>query len=91
MNTNKRLLFFYGNDCPHCVKVDKIVDKLIKEGFDIKKLEVWDNKENDKFLISLDKGEDECGGVPFFYNENSAKKLCGEVTYEEMKNWAEGK
>jgi len=91
MDTNKNLIFFYGSDCPHCIKMDKIVNQLNEEGFNIKKLEVWDNKENDNFMISLDKGDDECGGVPFFYNENNNKSLCGEVSYNKMKEWAEGK
>lgn len=91
MDTDKNLLFFYGDDCPHCVKMDKIVNQLVGEGFVFKKIEVWNNKENDKFLLSLDCGDDECGGVPFFFNENNGKKLCGEVSYKEMKDWAEGK
>ena len=91
MNTNKNILFFYGLECPHCIDVEKHVDKLISEGVAIKKLEVWHNKENDKLLEELDKGEDICGGVPFFLNQNTGKTICGEATYNEIKNWAEGK
>jgi hypothetical protein len=91
MNTDKNLIFFYGLDCPHCLEVEKHVDRLIGEGFDIKKLEVWNNKENDELMIELDNGEDGCGGVPFFINQNTTKTICGEATYKEIKNWAEGK
>ena len=87
----KDLIFFYGLDCPHCVEVEKHVDKLIEEGFNIKKLEVWNNMENDKIMVDLDVGEDMCGGVPFFINQISGKTICGEATYKEIKNWAEGK
>jgi len=87
---NKDLLFFYGLDCPHCITVEKHVDKLIDEGFNIKKLEVWNNKENDELMISLDKGENMCGGVPFFLNQITGKTICGEATYKEVKSWATG-
>lgn len=87
----KDLLFFYGLDCPHCIPVEKHVDRLISEGFNIKKLEVWNNKENDELMVKLDQGEDMCGGVPFLLNLITGKKVCGEATYKEIKNWAEGK
>jgi len=54
-------------------------------------VEVWHNKENDKILENLDKGENMCGGVPFFLNQNTNKTICGEASYKEIKNWAEGK
>lgn len=87
----KDLLFFYGLECPHCIDVEKHVDKLIGEGVLIKKIEVWHNTENDKMLEELDKGDDMCGGVPFFLNQITGKTICGEATYKELKNWAEGK
>jgi hypothetical protein len=87
----KNLLFFYGIDCPHCVDTEKCVDRLVGEGLDIKKVEVYQNKENDKWLMELDVGENICGGVPFFLNQHTGKTICGEVTYRQIKNWAEGK
>jgi len=87
----KDLLFFYGLECPHCIVMEKHVDKLIDQGVNIKKLEVWHNMENDKILNDLDVGDDMSGGVPFFLNQNTGKKICGESTYNEIKNWAEGK
>lgn len=88
---NKKLLFFYGQDCSHCVDTEKCVDKLIAEGLDIKKMEVYQNKENDKLLMELDIGENMCGGVPFFLNQKTGKTICGEATYKQIKNWVEGK
>jgi hypothetical protein len=87
----KDLLFFYGFDCPHCITTEKHIDKLISEGFDIKKLEVWNNKENDELMMKLDTGDDCCGGVPFFLNQITGKTICGEASFKEIKNWAEGK
>ena len=46
----KDLLFFYGLECPHCIPMEVIVDKLISEGVNIKKVEIWHNKENDKMM-----------------------------------------
>ncbi len=85
------ILFFYGLECPHCIDVEKHVDKLINEGVEIKKVEVWHNKENDALLDGLDIGDDACGGVPFFLNQKTGKTICGEATYKQIKNWAEGK
>ena len=65
----------------------KLTERLEKEeGLVVEKLEVWHNKENSKKLEELDKGF--CGGVPFFYNTKSCKWICGETTYEELKEWA---
>ena len=87
----KNIYFFYGTECPHCIDMEKFVDKLIVEGFDIKKTEVWHDTKNENLMVSLDKGEDMCGGVPFFFNENSGKSICGEAGYKELKEWASGK
>lgn len=85
----KDLLFFYGDECEYCIEVMKHVDKLIDEGFDIQKIEVWNNKENDEIMMKLDTGENMCGGVPFFLNKKTGKTICGETSYKEIKNWAE--
>jgi thiol-disulfide isomerase/thioredoxin len=87
----KEILFFYGTECPSCIIVEPHVDKLISEGFNIRKIEVWHNLENDKLLMELDVGENRCGGIPFFLNQITGKSICGEATYKEIKNWAEGK
>jgi len=65
----------------------ELVEKLEGEtGVKVDALEVWHNKENEAKLLELDK--DMCGGVPFFYNTKTQKWLCGEVEYEELKEWA---
>ncbi len=64
------------------------VDKLIKEGKKIEKLETWHNEENAKLNESFDKGL--CGGVPFFYNTESKQFICGEGSEEDVHKWANG-
>ena len=89
---NKELLFFYGLECPHCLRMEKFVDKLAKEdGHKIRKVEIWHDEENNKMMEKLDCEEEPCGGVPFFLNQHSGNTVCGEVTYKELKEWAEGK
>lgn len=83
------LYFFYGNECPHCHTMLPIVDKLIEEGTKITKLETWHNKENATKFDGMDKGK--CGGVPFFFNEESGQSICGETSEEDVRAWAAGK
>ena len=84
------LLEFYGTECPHCVRMHELVERLEKEeGVKVDALEVWHNEENAKKLEELDK--DFCGGVPFFYNTKTCKWLCGECDYKELKDWAQDK
>jgi hypothetical protein len=86
-----KLLFFYGTECPHCIRMEKHVDKLIAEGHEIEKIEIWHNEENNKMMEKLDCEDEPCGGVPFFLNQKTGKTCCGEVTWKELKAWAEGK
>ena len=83
------LIDFYGKECPHCVKMDPLVDKLEKEeGIKLERKETWHNEENVKLYEQYDKGR--CGGVPFFINTDTDKFICGQVDYEELKKWAKG-
>lgn len=79
---------FYGEECPHCQKMLKLTDKLMQEFPQIKivRKEVWHNKENMALVKKLD-ADDACGGLPFYYNEQNKKWLCGEVKYTELKEW----
>lgn len=81
------LLEFYGTECPHCVDMKPLLQKLEKElGVKIDSFETWHNEENEKKRQEYDK--DFCGGVPFLYNTKTDKWICGEASYEELKEWA---
>ena len=83
------LLEFYGTECPHCINMRGLVERLEKEeGIKVDSMEVWHNKENEKRLLELDKGF--CGGVPFFYNLKTEKWICGDADYDTLKKWAKG-
>lgn len=84
------LLDFYGKECPHCIKMMPLLDRLEKEiGVKVERYEVWHNEENAKKLREYDTGL--CGGVPFFFNTETKDHLCGEVSYEELQKLAKGK
>ena len=84
------LLMFYGKECRHCHELMPVVEKVEEEqGVSVKKLEVWHNSENRKLFEGFDKGK--CGGVPFLYNKKTGKSICGEGSYDDLKNWAQGK
>ena len=86
----EHLQVFYGTECPHCDRMNKLLLKLKKEkNIDVMMIEVWHNKENEKRLIEIDK--DRCGGVPFLYNTKTGKFICGEVEYNELVSWATNK
>lgn len=81
------LLNFYGKECPHCHEMEPLVDQLQKEtGVMVDRLEVWHNDENMKTMEKYDKNL--CGGVPFFFNTETNKFICGEASYDELKTWA---
>lgn len=78
---------FYGTECPHCVKMEKLIKKLeAEEKVSVLRLEVWHDKENLKTMEALD--TEPCGGVPFLLNSETQKTLCGEASYAELKEWA---
>ena len=83
------LIEFYGETCPHCIKMMPIVDKLIAEGVKIEKKETWNNEENAAEFERMDKGR--CGGVPFFVNPETDKFICGGTDEKSLRKLAEGK
>lgn len=83
------LLEFYGKECPHCVTMMPLVDKLIAEGIAIEKLETWHDEGNAERMKGYDRGL--CGGVPFFFNTESKQSICGEADEKKIRKWAEGK
>ncbi len=88
INDEPMLLEFYGESCPHCVKMMPLVDKLIEEGIEIQKFETWNNPENAEKMKEYDLGL--CGGVPFFINTESKEFICGGADEETLRKWAKG-
>ncbi len=90
MEKDGQLIEFYGSEWPDCRSMEPLVARLQdEEGMVIQKREVWHNEENARLMRDYDKGY--CGGVPFFYNTQTRKWLCGSANYERLKEWALGK
>ena len=84
------LLEFYGTNCPHCVKMAPLIERLESEvGLKLDKYEVWHDAKNAEMLKKFDKGF--CGGVPFFFNKKSGKWICGSTSWDKFLAWAQGK
>ena len=89
----RKLIVFHGRECPHCIKMMPLVDKLIKEkGARIEKLEVWHNEKNADLMRSYrDIISAKCGGqlrVPAFMNTETKDVFCGEAEYDKLVTWA---
>lgn len=83
------LIEFYGWNCSHCENMRPLVEKLEKEtGVKLDRKEVWkeENAANVELMEKYD--QDQCGGVPYFYNTDTNSAICGECSYEELKTWA---
>jgi thiol-disulfide isomerase/thioredoxin len=80
------LLEFYGTECPHCIAMRPLLERLEKEaGVKIKRYEVWHDEKNAKFMEKYAK--DRCEGVPFLFNTDTGGSVCGEIDYKMLKKW----
>jgi hypothetical protein len=67
-----------------------ILRELEKEkGIKIERYEVWHNDDNIEIMEKYDVNS-ECGGVPFLYNTETKKWICGETKKEDIVKWAMG-
>ncbi len=81
------LLEFYGKECPHCFAIRPFLEKLEEEkGVKIERYEVWHNEKNAEFMAKYAKNR--CDGVPFLFNTDTEDFICGEESYERIKEWA---
>lgn len=93
---SKRLIWFFGRECPHCKQLHPVVDKFMEDtGQEIVKLEVWHDEKNAQLMRShADVISDACGGslgVPAFLNEKSGKAICGaRINSDKLQKWANG-
>jgi ribosomal protein S27AE len=86
-----KIIMYRGEECPHCHVMMPIVDRLIKDGFDIEKKEVWHNEKNAEEMRSnkeiILRDCDNNLGVPCFLSLKTKRAMCGECSYEELKKW----
>jgi len=60
--------------------------ELEREGFHMKRFEVWYNTKNTELLQHLDMGR--CGGVPYYFNKRTRRFVCGATDFENLRKWA---
>lgn len=76
------ILFFHLSSCPHCKKAFALLEELIGENTDYKKIDIKtiEERENAKLADSFDYYY-----VPCFY-VNGEKKHEGAITKSELKS-----
>ena len=85
------LVMFTGTECPHCDAMRPLVMKLqFETGISFDERDVWKSESDFRLLenYQVATGEEECRGLPFFYNPSNGDFLCGEVNYKTLKTWA---
>lgn len=88
VSTSQELKFFYGEGCTFTKRVQPAISCLeLKLGKEIKKLEIYNNTENRKKYIQAE-GPQNCGGVPYFYNETTGSSVCGACSCAVLLEWA---
>lgn len=88
----KKIVEFYGQECPYCIAIDSAVEKLEQEeDVEFESLEVWHNEENRRKMASLRKLYDQnCNGnfvVPSFYDPQTNRLIGNPGSYENLKQW----
>ena len=91
----KKIIMFHGRECPHCRVMHPIVDRLIAEGCNIKKLEVWHDENNTKKMREFSNIITKASGgdlpVPTFLDIEGQRAICGEMSYTDLKKWIKQK
>jgi thiol-disulfide isomerase/thioredoxin len=88
-----RLLMFYGRECPHCKKMLPLMDRLEQETpVRFERYEVWHDEKNADLMRGFREAiAPKCGQqlrVPTFFNADTQDAMCGEVEYDQLKDWA---
>lgn len=85
---DSNLLFFYGKGCSYTSKVEPFIFELESVlGKRVQRLETWHDDANRNLYAEVG-GHRDCGGVPFFYNRETKKSMCGAVALDALKCWA---
>ncbi|MCC7289218.1 thioredoxin family protein [bacterium] len=95
MKKADHIIEFYGETCPHCISIRPIIESLEKElGLEIRKLEVWNDADNQKLMEEYSEIISEaCGGfaaVPSFVNTKTRQALCGVHDKADIQKLIEG-
>jgi hypothetical protein len=68
----------------------KLLQRLDHEfGITVSECEVFENESNYRLLENYTK-QKKCPGTPVFVNTRTGVVLCGEVSYSQLRDWAQG-
>lgn len=72
--------------------MQSLIIKLEHEtGLIIDERDTWKNQADFRLMENYQEAlDDDCKGIPFFYNTETGEHLCGEINYKTLKNWAMG-
>ena len=89
----REVIFFHGQDCPHCAIMRPIVKEIEKElKIKFNLFEVWYNEENADYMRTFEKiitraSSDGDMGVPAFVDAKNKEALVGEQEKKDLKKW----
>jgi len=86
------LIGFYAEQSMEAKRMRYLGGLLEQELPDVKIvwLETWENPLNERLRATID-NRNQCGGVPYLFNRQTGKVLCGVVAYDKLRLWATGK
>lgn len=77
------ILYFYTKDCEMCKAFESALKKFEnKHEGELTRVDVEENEETKALFGSLAEGV--CPGVPFMYNQENGKHICGTVHSSEI-------
>jgi thiol-disulfide isomerase/thioredoxin len=90
-NITGKFVEFYGEECPHCIKMIPVVAQVENEtGVHFEKLEIWHNDTNKGIYVGYaDYISRDCGslGIPTFIGLKTNRSMCGEKSADELKKF----
>ncbi len=84
MNNIGALIYFYTEDCEICKNIEPELKKL-EEKYETEIMRVNVEEGEDERSLFDELALDECGGVPFLFNQENNKSICGFATAEDIE------
>ena len=86
------LYYFYSTGCAFCKKIDPIVEKLNKDGYDILRLNTIEPQNLGLANEIRLEYKSDCKGTPYIVDASNGNEICGwyDNMEELIKKWADG-
>jgi|SaaInlV_165m_DNA_1040744.scaffolds.fasta_scaffold13827_2 glutamine synthetase len=83
------LLYIMNPGCGWCTKADPVVEELIKEGYEITKLDITKPEQAERANEAKTKHNAQCG-TPLFLDAETGNVKCGFAEKDILEKWAKG-